>query len=315
MIRAASIVRTAPVVLLGAQRFEPTLGARVEALGIRGKLAIITAGWQERETDDADLIAHLDGRTVRLELHARGEQVFRDDPELATGHRARQDTLRAMQDFYRLRLQRALEAERAVREAPGPAAVREEARQACVQAIRDLDDWHLAQCARVRARFDALHHPNDRPAVRRQQAILARLLADCEGVCIAGGHVAVLINRMLMFDLQTLIGDRPVFAWSGGAMSVCDRIVLFHEQHGDGACEVLDRGLGLVPGVVAFPEPESRLKHDDAERLSLKINRFSPATCLTLPARSSVVYRSGRLSEADGVEVLGGSLDPSLAGQ
>ena len=35
------------VVLLGAQRFDPSLGAAVSELGVTGRIATITAGWQE----------------------------------------------------------------------------------------------------------------------------------------------------------------------------------------------------------------------------------------------------------------------------
>jgi hypothetical protein len=34
------------VVLLGAQRFDPSLGAAVAELGLKGRIATITAGWQ-----------------------------------------------------------------------------------------------------------------------------------------------------------------------------------------------------------------------------------------------------------------------------
>ena len=47
------------VVLLGAQRFDPTLGEAVKDLGIKGRIATITAGWQEREEEDDDLEEHL----------------------------------------------------------------------------------------------------------------------------------------------------------------------------------------------------------------------------------------------------------------
>ena len=298
--------RTAPTVLLGAQRFQPTLGARVAALGIRGRIATITAGWQERETDDADLVEHLDGRTVRLNLHARGEQLFKDDPELAAAHRERQDTLRAMQDLYRLRLDHAMDAERAVRASHAPDLVREEARLAAIDTIRELDAWHLAQCVRVRSEFEEAMHPFGRPSVRRQRSELAELLGGCDAVCVAGGHVAMLINRLTMFGMAELIGQRPVFAWSGGAMAVSERIVLFHDAppQGEGLCEVLNHGLGLVPDVVVLPEPEQRLRLDQHERVGLLVARFAPAVCLALPARSGVLYQDGGLSDADGVIAL-----------
>jgi hypothetical protein len=43
----------ANVVLLGPQRFEPTLASVVRSLGIQEDLATVTAGWQEREDEDA----------------------------------------------------------------------------------------------------------------------------------------------------------------------------------------------------------------------------------------------------------------------
>ena len=75
------------VVLLGAQRFDPSLGAAVSELGVTGRIATITAGWQERESEDEELAAHLGDRTVNLRLHARGDELFREDPELRDAHR------------------------------------------------------------------------------------------------------------------------------------------------------------------------------------------------------------------------------------
>jgi hypothetical protein len=103
-------------------------------------------------------------------------------------------------------------------------------------------------------------------------------------VAIAGGDVAALRNRFLMFDLGSLLGDLPVFAWSAGAMLLSDVIVLFHDTppHGAGDPEVLDRGLGRVPGVVAFPHATRRLRLDDAVRVRVMSRRFAPAACLAM---------------------------------
>ena len=302
------------VVLLGAQQINPTVGSRVTTLGIAGKLAIITAGWQEREPEDAELRAHLGGRVVNLRLHARGEDVFKHDRELASAHRARQDALRIMQDLYRLRLERAVDAERAVRAAHVPEAFREEARLACVQSLRELDAWHLSVCARIRAEYDAEAAPSARMGLHLEE--LVATLEDCEAVAIAGGHVAVLVNRLFMFNLSALIGRRPVFAWSGGAMALTERVVLFHDSppQGENDCEVLDHGLGLVPDLVVFPEPERRLHLDRHEHLNLMSERFQPARCLALPGGASVVWRDGRLQEPNGVVPLGpaGALTETL---
>src|SRR5262245_58466403 len=82
-----------PTVLLGPQRFAPTLAAVVRSLGIGGEIAAVTAGWQEREEEDAELRDHLQGHgcaTVNLMLHARGEQAFGADPALRAAHGLRQ---------------------------------------------------------------------------------------------------------------------------------------------------------------------------------------------------------------------------------
>src|ERR1051325_8744781 len=109
------------VVLLGAQRFEPSLAAAMARQYITGKVALITAGWQERESEDEELKEHLAPReTLNLRPYARAEELFRDDPELRDAHRERQEALRHRQDFYRIRVEQALEAERIIRKRPGP---------------------------------------------------------------------------------------------------------------------------------------------------------------------------------------------------
>src|ERR1700761_4371611 len=106
--------QTRAVVLLGAQRFDPTLGEAVDELEIKGKIATITAGWQEREEEDDDLREHLGGRTGHLRLRARAEEAFREDSELMEAHRERQTILRHRQDFYRIRMEHALDAQHVI---------------------------------------------------------------------------------------------------------------------------------------------------------------------------------------------------------
>ena len=300
----AGHVRTA--VLLGAQRFQPTLGAVVEKLGVKGRIALITAGWQERESEDEDLVEHLHGNTVNLQLHARGNTLFHEDRDLAKVHRERQHLLRHLQEIYRLRLDHAFEAEREVAAYDTPLAVRDEVETASIEAIRSLDEWHLAQCARVRHDFNELHEPLKRPAVMKQRAQLAELLAGCEAVAIAGGHVAVLVNRLDMFGMRELIGERPVFAWSAGAMAISERIVLFHDNPPQGriARQVLDVGMGLVPRAIVLPEPERRLDGSATDRVTLFARRFAPATCIALPARSYAISVGGRFTDVEGVSEL-----------
>lgn len=290
------------VVLLGAQRNDPSLGSRVDALGIKGKIAVVSAGWQERELEDEELAAHLGGRTVNLRLHARADEVFRSDPELSTVHRERQQRLFRRQDFYRIRLEHAMEADYVIRQRRPPPEVLEEEAEASNAGIRALDDWHVARCLEVHQAFEAKWDLANRPSVARQRREVAEVIAGCEAIAIAGGHVATLLNRLSLFGIADMVGDRTVFAWSAGAMVISDRIVLFHDDppQGPGVAEVLDAGLGLVSGVVALPAPEQRLRLDRKGRVSRLVRRFAPARCVALPARSHVTWTDGQAVFAEG---------------
>lgn len=296
-----------PIVLLGAQRFDPTLGSTVEALGVEGPIAIVTAGWQEREAEDQELSAHLSGRTVNLRLHERADDVFRRDPELADAYRARQSALRHKQDFYRIRLEHALEADHVIRQRTAPPAILDEEQEASMNAIRQLDDHHLVQCARLNDELERSMEPSKRPAIAAHRRELGAILERCGALAIAGGHVVTLLNRLRLFGIPELLGEQPIFAWSAGAMAISERVFLFHDNppQGPGAAEVLDRGLGLCPGVVVLPQPETRLRLSDPERVSVLARRAAPARALAFPARAHVTFRDGRFERPDRVTRLG----------
>jgi hypothetical protein len=284
---------TKAVVLLGAQRYDPTLRAAIDELGITGKIATITAGWQEREDDDDDLTEHLDGRDVNLLLHARAEQVFRDDPELFAAHRERQALLRMRQDFYRVRLEHALDAAYVIGKRAAPAAILDDEARTSIEAIRNVDALHLARCRRDREELEERIRPRERAVLQKHRGEIEEILAGCDAIAIAGGHVASLLNRLELFGIAELARGKTVFAWCGGAMVVTERVVLFHDSppQGSGAAEVLGEGLSFVGDVVAFPQPEIRLKLDDRARLRLHARRFAPATCIAVPTRSRVTRR------------------------
>jgi hypothetical protein len=284
------------VVLLGAQRYNPTLGQAMAELGVTGKIATITAGWQEREDDDEDLREYLEGRAVNLSLHARGEDVFRRDSELLKAHRERQTVLRHRQDFYRVRLEHALDAQHVIDQRAAPDDIHEDEARTSIDAVRNIDALHLDRCARDRKEFDARYRPTERPAVAEHRAQIAEIVEGCDAIAIAGGHVASLLNRLRLFGMSELTRGKFIFAWCAGAMAISERVVLFHDSppQGPGAAEVLDAGLGLVGDVVVLPQPEFRLKLGDRQRLKVMVRRFAPAACIAMPARSRVTWlRSG----------------------
>lgn len=290
-------------VLLGAQRFDPTLGSAVSLEGVESPIAMITCGWQEREPEDEELSAHLGGQAVNLRLHARGVELFQKDKELQDLHRERQGLLRHLQEIYRLRLDHAFAAEREVAAYDMPESLRDEVEQASIEAIRQLDDWHIDQCQRVVDEFDEKMKVEHRPAVQKLREEIARDLERCGAVAIAGGHVALIVNRLELFGVKELLGDREVFAWSAGAMAITDRIVLFHDDPPQGqiARQVMGKGLGLVPKTVVFPSPERRLHLEAKDRVALLAKRFAPATCLVLPDRSWVTWNGTSFGRAQGV--------------
>lgn len=286
--------------LLGAQRFDSTLGAVVRDLHCPGPIALITTGWREREDEDERLVAHLACETVNLRLYHRGDEVFAEDPELAKLHRAKQAKLRHKQDFYRIRLEHELAANHVIRQRHAPADVLAEEEGASVAAIRSLDAYHLAQCKRINAEFEAAVNLSERPSIVRHREQIAEALSRCKGIAIAGGHVAALINRMRLFGLADLIDGQAVFAWSGGGMAISERIVLFHDYppQGRGAAEILAEGLGLVRDVVVLPHPETRLRMHDVPRVSLLARRFEPAHCLALPHGAHVIVQDGKFGKS-----------------
>ena len=258
------------VTLLGPQRFSPTLGEAVARAGIAGRLASVTAGWQEREAEDLELHEHLGERTMNLMLYARGEDAFARDPELASAYRERQERLRELQEIYRSRLGYAQTALRELELRHGDPELLAPERESALQGIRDLDDHHLARVTEVHAAFVRHYRPATRPAIERHTRQMERQIEKVEGLAIAGGHVAILMNRLRLFDLGTKLAGKAVFAWSAGAMAIAERIVLFHHSPPQGY------------GLVLFPHSRRRLALDDRRRVALLARRFAPALCVAM---------------------------------
>ncbi len=309
------------IVLLGPQRRKPTLAEAVaEHIGPRGMLAAITAGWEEREDEDQELSDHLGGRVRNLRIHARVEQIFERDPKLFEAMQRRHHRLRYLQDLYRRRLGHMLDSAREFMrledpEDEGEKLLLDEQREDAMGAIRRLDEQHLAAIAGVHARFRENHRIPDRKSIVHHKEELRTILGDAAGLCIAGGHVAVLLNRVRLFDLLELWPDRPLFAWSAGAMILADRTVVFHDTppQGPGNAEVLEVGLGAFHGVIPLPHARKRLKLDDPLRVKLFARRFAPHACIALDDETGVTWNGKRWIGRAGTEILtvDGTLDPA----
>ncbi len=296
-------------ILLGPQRLVPILRPAVETLvpdADAGPLAAVTAGWEEREREDQELRDHVQRPVENLEIWSRVERIFEQDKELFAAMRQRHDTLRTLQELYRVRLAGLVEPLRELLRRGGDGLLAA-ARHDALAMVRQLDSQHVARAADVHREFEARWRPSERAAVQREKRELQRQLARASCLLLAGGHVAVLLHRLRLFDVPALHGDRPVIAWSAGAMVLTERIVLFHDSppQGSAFAEVMEAGFALVPDLVALPHARRRLRSDDARNVQLFAQRFAPSACALLDAGSRLLWNGARWSAVPGTARLG----------
>ncbi len=309
------------VVLLGPQR-RPTVEAVARSLALPesgGPVATITAGWQEREPDDAELSALLGGRAVNLSLYRRWRDVQDRDPQWAAAEREVAGTLAGLQDLYLLRLDYALQAvyavqRRSARERGPDALAGEGALGEAIAAVRELDAAHLGRVDGVRGEFFQRLPPHDRPVIAGHRAAVAGLVGEAAALVIAGGHVGVLADVLHLFNVAAALAlppvtrPRPVIAWSAGAMALTDRIVLFGDRspQGPGHPEVYGSGLSVLRDVVLLPHARARMRFDDTPRMAVFARRFGPARCVLLDPGTRIELDGGgwpagvRVLAADG---------------
>jgi hypothetical protein len=291
-----------PIVLLGPQRLQRTLGAVVEAVGVEGDFAAVTAGWEEREDEIDELRAHLDRRVVNLRLYARCEEILREDPQFAFAYRERRQRLRELDDLHRLRLDAMERSLRKLMKATGRQDLVEPEREAAIEDLRRLDEHQRRRIADIHAEFDAEWSPGDREDVAAHRRQIAAILRSCGSLAFAGGNVAVLLNRLRFFSVETLVAGVAVFAWSAGAMVCSEEIVLFHDDppHGAGNPEIFGPGLALVRGVLPLPHASKRLRLDDKVRVKMFARRFEPLTCVAMDRGHGLMWDGARWRSAAG---------------
>lgn len=273
------------LMLLGPQRHEPVVREALDHLGVAGKIAMITAGWQEREDQDEELREELGVEAVNLRVYARARRVFDLSPSLFEHHRKKQDALKRMQRLYGVRLDAAMTSVARLDEMPADEwGMHEAEREDALEQVRVLDRRHTRQVRELWGRFIEEHRPSQDPVVARHREEMREALEGCEAVAIAGGHVAILLNRMLLFEFDELLEGRTIVAWSAGAMLLSSRIALFHDRAAQGPnhAEVLGPGLGLFDGLLPMPAAERRIRTQDLARTSLLAGRFAPDVCAPL---------------------------------
>jgi hypothetical protein len=274
----------ARVVLLGPQRRHPDLGAVAGPLADGTPVALVTAGWQEWEDDDARIRDILGSGAFNLRLWGRADQVWREDRELAAAHRRLQDDVRDLRRAYNVRLARAMDAWIALHDTPGRPEVMDRERDEALAAVQALDRHHARRVSELRGAFYRDLDPLMRGSVGKVRDEIRRGLEGVKVVVVMGGHVPALLNRLRLFGVDGLLGGRTVVACSGGAMALAGQVVLFHDSPpwGPGHAEMGEVGLGLFPGVVALPDASARLRLDDGGRVSRMARRFAPDVCVAL---------------------------------
>jgi hypothetical protein len=305
------------VILLGPQQGASDVGGVLRELGVEGRIALVTAGWQEREADDATLVDALGLPAVNLRLHARAQEVFAADKPLVTAYHARQELLRHLQDFYRIRLDYTDDAARAISVRHVEPELLEQEWKVSVELFRQLDRDHLERCRAIHASFEERWPLGELEVIARHRRHIEALIHASAAVVVAGGHVASLLNRMKLFDVVALAAGKPLVAWSAGAMVLTERIVLFHDHppYGKAIAQVLDAGFGLAPGVVVLPDPVRRIRMDDRLGIARFAQRMAPSTCMAMGQGAVAIFEGGRLVHAS-VDRLatGGEVDRGWAG-
>lgn len=281
-----------PLVLLGPQRGRPRLSEALAHHGCTGEVAVITAGWRHDESELETLRRDLGDRLTPLPLYAWFDGHCQRDPLLSEAYSRRQQLIVDYKAAYRDQLKHTMAAVAAMqrRVAYNPALYGPELRFTH-EALRAIDTRALHRANEIRASVPETATPWDLPAVRAHHDQLSEVLHRADAVIIAGGHVAVLRNRMFFFGLDVLLprvlaSGTGIFAWSAGAMALTEQIYLFYDEppEGEGHAEVLDSGLGLVHGLGIFPHASQRLRTRNVDRMGRLAQRLRPSRLLTLEA-------------------------------
>lgn len=291
-------------ILLGPQRFLRTAGSAVRSVAPSGTVATVTAGWRDREGDDAELDEALDGRSHNLRLFERFVDVLAKDSGFATAALAYNQGIDEAAALYTLRLQRTLDIVYAVQRRTARPDITDSAVVAAVQSARDVDSWYLSVVAQLQRELELTAPPEDSEVIQQHRSEIARILEDATVLAIAGGHVGQLLRCLKLFDVR-MPPSLPVVAWSAGAMAITDHVVLYNDNGPEGirGGELWDLGIGRVHRVIAMPHARRRLRLDDPARTQIFVRRFAASTCLLLDDGTRVrIEDDGRIP--DGARIL-----------
>ncbi len=293
-------------VLRGPLGPEADLTDDLSWLGVDGPVALVTAGWEEAERNDAHIDRLLGGGTRNLGLFGRRLDVLASDPEFAAALEAHGADLAEAQAAYRLRLGHALAAVAAIqrRWAGARRRIGTELDQA-IQDVRRLDADHLAAVRDSRAAFAEAHPPEASDIVVAHRAAVREVLDGCAAIAIAGGHVSVLLECMRLCGVVDA-ASLPLLAWSSGCMAVGSRVLVIDDHDlARRPAELADVGLQVLSGIVPIPAAAARLDSDDADAMALLARRCAPDACVLLDDGDRIQCDEGAAPDLRTARVVG----------
>lgn len=294
--------------LLGPQYHAPSLETLLLSFGLpEGPIAVITAGWQEREGEDAEIDEQLGSRSRDLELYHRADRVFRSDPEFTEAHREMQHQLRELTRLYDMRLAFMRQAVLSLLDGSADRSLLDTELTHAISQVRDLDAWQLKRIVEIRGEFEQKYRPLERDSIAREREEVRKIVEKAAALVIAGGHVAVLLNRLRLFGMEELSAGKNIIAWSAGAMALTERVVLFHDHppQGAGNAGIMEKGLCICPRLVALPDGRKRLDLEDRHRVSFFARRFEPDACIVMGEGDAISFDGERWSATEPAQRLG----------
>ena len=271
-------------ILLGPIGDGASLRRVVADLDLDGPIALVTAGWESGERNDAELDRHLGGGTHNLGLFGRRLDILARDTEYADAERRLRFAVADVQETYVVQLRFALLGIDAVRAHLARARHRTAGElDHAVESVRALDDHHARRIAALYRDFYAAYPPHERPVIAEHREEIRATVRECAAVAIAGGHVGVLNDALHLSNLGAMVDDRPVIAWSSATMAIAERVMVVDDHDlGGRPDEVLAEGIGVIKGTVPLPDAAHRLRIGDRDHLGLLARRVAPRVAVLL---------------------------------
>ena len=286
--------------ILGPQRDHPNLVNIVDTHLKDARIAVVSAGWRHEESELKPMARDLRRPLSLLPLYLWFDELGQKEPDLSKEHSERQRRIKAYKKLYRKKLHMHLDyldfIEKKWRKQP---ELYEDDYQEALNDLRSIDTGALKRLERIRAQFPNLLEPWKHPSAQPFHEEIRSTLEHCDGLIIAGGHVAILRNRMFFFGFAELLRDflkqgKQIICWSAGAMAMCEQIILYYDDppEGMGVAEILDTGMGILPNVTFFPHAAQRLRLEVPARVRALTQRFHNQKCITLEVGAHLLYEN-----------------------